>query len=74
MAGRSAGPEYVTIRLHNGLPFVTVSLLYEGHGISMDSVISDTGSAGTVFAADKVLSLGLRFEAQDGVLPGPGEY
>jgi hypothetical protein len=29
----------------------------------------DTGSAETVFAVDKVLNLGLRYEAQDGVHP-----
>jgi len=35
----------------------------------MENVVLDTGSTGTVFAADKVLSLGLRYEAQDGVHP-----
>ena len=59
----------MTIRLRDSLPYVTVSLLYEGHRISMENVVLDTGSTGTVFAADKVLSLGLRYEAQDGVHP-----
>jgi hypothetical protein len=36
---------------------------------SIFCVVLDTGSAETVFAADKVLSLGLRYEAQDGVHP-----
>jgi hypothetical protein len=38
----------------------------------MENVVLDTGSTGTVFAADKVLSLGLRYEAQDGVHPVRG--
>ena len=72
MAGRSAGPEYVTIRLRDGLPYVTASLLYEGLSISVENVVLDTGSSWTVFAADKVLSLGLLYEAQDGVHPVRG--
>jgi hypothetical protein len=30
-------------------------------------VLPDTGSVGTVFAADKVLTIGLRYEAEDAV-------
>ena len=62
----------MTIRLRDGLPYVTASLLYDGCGISMENVVLDTGSTGTVFAADKVLSLGLRYEVQDGVHPVRG--
>jgi hypothetical protein len=62
----------LTIRLRDVLPYVTASLLYEGRGISMENVVLDTGSTGTVFAADKVLSLGLRYEVQDGVHPVRG--
>lgn len=62
----------MTIRLRDGLPYVTASLLYDGRGISMENVVLDTGSTGTVFAADKVFSLGLRYEVQDGVHPVRG--
>lgn len=51
------------IRLENRLPFVTVSVFHEGRELSLDRVILDTGSAGSVFSADEVSRLGL--------FPGP---
>lgn len=57
------------IRLRDGLPYVTASLLYRGQRLDLENVVLDTGSAGTVFAADKVSTIGLHYEAEDGVHP-----
>jgi hypothetical protein len=59
MAGSSAGTKQLTIRLRGGLPYVTASLLHHGRRILTEDVVLDTGSAGTVFAADKVSAIGL---------------
>jgi hypothetical protein len=47
------------IRVQEGLPYVTASLTYQGQQITLEKVILDTGSAGTVFSADKVSAIGL---------------
>ena len=57
----------MTIRLQDGLPYVTITLQYRGQQLRLPHVLLDTGSAGTVFAADTVLSLGLHYEADDPV-------
>ena len=57
----------MTIRLHDGLPYVTLMLQYRGQQLQLSNVLLDTGSAGTVFAADTVLTLGLHYEANDPV-------
>lgn len=53
------------IRLEGGLPYVTVSLVFRGQEISLDRVLLDTGSAGSVFASDEVEKLGLLPEPTD---------
>ncbi len=55
------------IRLENGLPYVTMSLSHRGRQLELENVLLDTGSAGTIFSADKVSALGLRYEAEDTV-------
>ncbi len=55
------------IRLENGLPYVTISLSHRGQQLELENVLLDTGSAGTIFSADKVLALGLRYETDDTV-------
>ena len=57
----------MTIRIQDGLPYVTVALQYRGQQLQLSNVLLDTGSAGTVFAADTVLALGLHYEANDPV-------
>jgi predicted aspartyl protease len=57
----------MSIRIHDGLPYVTVTLWYQGRSLTLSNVLVDTGSAGTVFAADAVLAVGLQYEAQDAV-------
>ena len=53
------------IRLEDGLPYVTVILSANGQQINFGKVLLDTGSAGTLFATDKVLGVGLKMAPQD---------
>jgi hypothetical protein len=53
------------IQVRDGLPYVTVTLLYRGQQLDLANVLLDTGSAGTLFAADQVLAVGLQYEADD---------
>ena len=53
------------IRIQGGLPYVTVSLVYRGQKITLQRVLLDTGSVGTVFSADKLLTVDLRLEHDD---------
>lgn len=55
------------IRLQDGLPYVAATLLYRGHPLELHNVLLDTGSAGTIFSADRVLSIGLQYEVEDNV-------
>lgn len=55
------------ITVRNGLPFVPVMIAYRDRQLQLDDVLLDTGSAGTVFSADKVLSINLLYEADDAV-------
>jgi hypothetical protein len=53
------------IQVRDGLPYVPVTLLYRGQQLDLANVLLDTGSAGTLFAADQVLAVGLQYEADD---------
>ena len=55
----------VKIRLRDGLPFVSASLVNKGQTLLLSEVILDTGSATTVFSVDKVNAIGLRAELDD---------
>jgi len=55
------------IRLQDGLPYVTASLIYQGQQLSFGNVLLDTGSAGAIFSTDKVLTVGLTYEPDDRV-------
>ena len=55
------------IRLRDGLPYVTASLIYQGQQLSFGNVLLDTGSAGAIFSTDKVLTVGLTYEPDDRV-------
>jgi hypothetical protein len=41
------------MQVRDGLPYVTVTLLYRGQQLDLANVLLDTGSAGTLFAADQ---------------------
>jgi len=47
------------IKLEHGLAYVAVVLTFRGRSLSLGSVILDTGSAGTMFAADRLLDIGI---------------
>ncbi|MDM8548910.1 hypothetical protein QUF72_02485 [Desulfobacterales bacterium HSG2] len=53
------------IEIRNGLAYTSVSLTYEGRQITLDNILLDTGSAGTIFSADKILDRGLHIEVYD---------
>lgn len=53
------------IRLIDGLPYATASIIFRGQQMTLDNVLVDTGSASTVFSADKVLQVGLQLERDD---------
>lgn len=55
------------ITLSNGLPCVSVALINQQKEITLGQVLVDTGSAGTIFSADKVITIGLHLEAADKV-------
>jgi hypothetical protein len=63
MAGHPACP--MKIRLQDGLPFVAITLGHRGQEILLENVLLDTGSAGTIFSADKVASMGVQYEPED---------
>ena len=55
------------LEVRDGLPYVAVTLQYRGQQLDLAHVLLDTGSAGTLFAADQVLTVGLQYEAHDPV-------
>lgn len=65
MAGHSWHP--MKIRLEHGLPYITISIEFRGKQLALENVLLDTGSAGSVFAADKLLGIGLQYEPNDSI-------
>lgn len=55
------------IRLQNGLPYVTVKVIYHDCCLELHDVLLDTGSAGTIFSIDKLLDIGLEYAPDDAV-------
>lgn len=55
------------IYLHQGLGYVTVSLTYQGMSTTLDNILLDTGSAGSIFSVDKMLEIGVQLESQDAI-------
>jgi hypothetical protein len=55
----------MNIQVRDGLPYVTVTLLYGGQQLDLANI--DIGSASTLFASDQVLAVGLQDEADDPV-------
>jgi len=49
----------------NGLPFVSVDVIANNQCITIDNVLLDTGSAGTIFSADVLADIGLVLEPND---------
>jgi Aspartyl protease len=55
----------VKLRLEGRLPFVTATLQFGGRRLTLHRVLLDTGSAGSVFAADTVEALGIEPQGPD---------
>ncbi len=53
------------IALFEGLPNVTMALSYRGQILTIENVLIDTGSVGSIFSVDKVLEVGLQLEPDD---------
>ena len=53
------------IRIKNGLPYVTATLVYHSQRATLKNVLLDTGSAGSIFSTDKIASIGLTYEPND---------
>ncbi|TDF97053.1 aspartyl protease family protein [Paenibacillus piri] len=48
-----------------GLPFVSVTIQFRGQQLMLEKVLLDTGSAGTIFKADVVGTIGVVPESED---------
>lgn len=53
------------LRIKNDLPFLGVTITYQGFSLTIQDILVDTGSTSTVFAADVVADLGIVPEAED---------
>ncbi len=53
------------IHLNDGLPYISASLFYQNQRLELANVLLDTGSAGTILSADRVLEVGLHYEVND---------
>ncbi len=57
----------MNIRIEQGLPYITAALTYGDQSMTLDRVLLDTGSAGTVFSADNLLKMNLRMDIHDSI-------
>lgn len=55
------------IRLAQGLAYVEASVIFRGRSLHLPNIILDTGSAGTIFAADRLLEIGVAPESVDAI-------
>ncbi|MCC6500430.1 MAG: retropepsin-like domain-containing protein [Anaerolineales bacterium] len=53
------------IRIKNGLPYVSATLIHHSQRVTLKQVLLDTGSAGSIFSTDKVAEVGLTYEPED---------
>lgn len=57
----------MNIRIDLGLPIITVILYHQNKQLKLDTVVFDTGSAGSIFKMSKVAEIGLKPEPEDKV-------
>lgn len=55
------------LNIRDGLPFISVTLVYREKTILLGNVLLDTGSAGSIFSIDRLAEVGIAFEANDPV-------
>ena len=53
------------IQLRNDLPFISVTICFQGKDIKISNVLVDTGSATSMFSADLLHKIGIQPEAND---------
>ena len=53
------------IRIKNGLPYISATLIHRRQRMTPKNILLDTGSAGTIFSTDKVATIGLTYEPED---------
>lgn len=53
------------IRIREGLPQVSMSLFYRDRRLDVENVLLDTGSASTIFSANRLLDIDLRCDPTD---------
>lgn len=53
------------VQLRQGLPYITAKIEYEGRQLELSNVLLDTGSVGSIFSTDKLLTIGLHYEPDD---------
>lgn len=55
----------MNLNIRHDLPFVTATIRYRGQDLELENVLLDTGSAGTVFHVDRLMTVGLLMESED---------
>jgi hypothetical protein len=55
----------MNLNVSSGLPFITVTVKFRGQILSLEKVLLDTGSAGTIFKADVVRAICVVPESED---------
>lgn len=55
----------VKMGLKYGLPFCSITIFYEDKSVTLDNVLVDTGSGGTILKMDRVDRLGITIEKDD---------
>jgi hypothetical protein len=60
------------IRLQDGLPVASVTLTHGTEQLTLENVVIDTGSAGTIFPIDTVETIGLGMAPDDMIIPVRG--
>ncbi len=55
----------VKFHLKYGIPFCSIQLYYKGKEMSIDNVLLDTGSGGTLLKMDMVDEIGITIEDND---------
>jgi Aspartyl protease len=57
----------MNIRVLDGLPFIAATVTYQGRQITLDRVLLDTGSMGSIFSVDQLAGIGLTLELNDDI-------
>lgn len=55
----------VKLEYKYGLPFCKIKIEYKGKSITLDNILLDTGSGGTIFKMDEVDKIGITIEKED---------